>query len=166
MYSEGETFYGFSNGSNPDANSEFFNDNMNSYINFTGWTNGTFPAILSSIVPQSSGGFDTFGNPITAYNFETIEVSTTESTTGECWYTWVIPTGLTNNLTQLTIGYSTSVPSPLTIVSTEPTIHSNTFYYNGNVLPNTVYRVYTTYPGTNFRLTNNSSIYFKGESVG
>jgi hypothetical protein len=166
MTNQGVYFYGFSNGSQPNIAPAYFDADMNAYVNFTGWTNGTFPDVLSSDVPQTTGGVDDFGNAIVAYNFETIEVPISASTSGQAWYTWVIPTSLTNDQTQLTIGYSTASPSPLTIVSTEPTIHTNTFNYTGSIIPQTEYKVYTTYPGTNFRLTNTGSIYFKGESVG
>jgi hypothetical protein len=166
MTDEGVDFYGFSNGSQPSSAPAYFDSDMNSYVNFTGWTNNTFPEIITADVPQTTGGVDALGNPIVAYNFETTGVSVAESTSGNAWYTWMIPVSLTNNLSQLTIGYSTSAPSPLTIVSTEPTIRVNTFTYTGNLIPKTTYRVYTTYPGTNFRLANSGVIYFKGESVG
>jgi hypothetical protein len=166
MTDEGVDFYGFSNGSQPSMAPAYFNDDMNAYVNFSGWTNNVFPEIITSNVPQTTGGVDALGNPIVAYNFETVGVSIAESTSGNAWYTWIVPVSLTNNLTQLTIGYSTSSPSPLTIVSTESTIRTNTFTYTGNLIPKTTYRVYTTYPGTNFRLANTGVIYFKGESVG
>jgi hypothetical protein len=166
MTDEGVDFYGFSNGSQPSSAPAYFDSDMNSYVNFTGWTNNTFPEIITANVPQTTGGVDALGNPIIAYNFETTSVSVAESTSGNAWYTWIIPVSLTNNLSQLTIGYSTSAPSPLTIVSTESTIRTNTFTYTGNLIPKTTYRVYTTYPGTNFRLANSGVIYFKGESVG
>jgi hypothetical protein len=166
MTDEGVDFYGFSNGSQPSSAPAYFDSDMNSYVNFTGWTNNTFPEIITADVPQTTGGVDALGNPIVAYNFETTGVSVAESTSGNAWYTWMIPVSLTNNLSQLTIGYSTSAPSPLTIVSTEPTIRANTFTYTGNLIPKTTYRVYTTYPGTNFRLAKSGVIYFKGESVG
>jgi hypothetical protein len=166
MTNEGVDFYGFSNGSQPSIAPAYFDSDMNSYVNFTGWTNNTFPEIITANVPQTTGGVDALGNPIIAYNFETTSVSVAESTSGNAWYTWIIPVSLTNNLSQLTIGYSTSAPSPLTIVSTEPTIRANAFTYTGNLIPKTTYRVYTTYPGTNFRLANSGVIYFKGESVG
>jgi hypothetical protein len=166
MTNQGVNFYGFSNGSQPSMAPAYFNDDMNSYVNFSGWTNNVFPRIITSDVPQTTGGIDAFGNPIVAYNFETVDVTIGESTSGNAWYTWIIPVSLTNNLTQLTIGYSTSSPSPLTIVSTESTIRTNTFTYTGDLIPKTTYRVYTTYPGTNFRLANTGVIYFKGESVG
>ena len=166
MTDEGVDFYGFSNGSQPSMAPAYFNDDMNSYVDFSGWTNNVFPEIITSDVPQTTGGVDALGNPIVAYNFETVGVSIAESTSGNAWYTWIVPVSLTNNLTQLTIGYSTSSPSPLTIVSTESTIRTNTFTYTGNLIPKTTYRVYTTYPGTNFRLANTGVIYFKGESVG
>jgi hypothetical protein len=80
----------------------------------------------------------------------------------QAWYSFIIPVVATNNQIQTSIGYSTSDPNSLITVTTEPTINSYTFNYTGTTIPNYTYRVYTTYPGTNFRLNNSGSIYFKG----
>lgn len=165
MFNNGQTFYGFTNSSAPALNQSIFNNQLNTYVNFSGWTSGLFPSIINQDVPQTTGGSDSFGNPIVAYNFKTTQVSA-NTVSGKAWYTWIIPTGVTNGLYQKKIDYSTSSPSmPPTTVNTEPTIYSYYFTYTGSTIPQTTYRVYTTYPSTNFNLLNTSSIYFKGNTV-
>ena len=136
---------------------------LNAYVDFTGWTNGYFPTIITQTVPQTSGGFDSFGNSILSYNFLTTEVPL--GTSSGAWYTWIIPVNATNNLKQTQIDYSTSSPTILTTVNMESTIYNYTFTYLGTTSPQGTYRVYTTYPGTNFRLLNSTSIYFRGNTV-
>jgi hypothetical protein len=161
MYNNGEDFFGFTNNSQPAQNQALFESQLNAYVNFTGWTNGSFPTVLRSLVPRTSGGVDFYGNAIEAFNFETLEVN--PNTVGsQAWYSFIIPVVATNNQIQTSIGYSTSDPNSLITVTTEPTINSYTFNYTGTTIPNYTYRVYTTYPGTNFRLNNSGSIYFKG----
>lgn len=166
MYDNGQTFYGFTNNSAPAPNQSIFNTQLNTYVDFSGWTSGLFPSIINQDVPQTTGGNDSFGNAIVAYNFKTTQVSANTVTSGKAWFTWMIPTGMTNGLYQTKIDYSTSSPSmPPTTVNTEPTIYSYYFTYTGSTIPQTTYRVYTTYPSTFFNLVNTSSIYFKGNTV-
>ena len=166
MYTSlGSGFYGFTNGTQPTQVQNTFNVELNTYVDFSGWTSGLFPTIINQDVPQSTGGFDTYGNPIIAYNFKTTMVSANTVSSGKAWFTWMIPTGQTNGLYQKKIDYSTSGPTILTTVNTEPTIYSYYFTYTGNTIPQTTYRVYTTYPSTNFELLNNTAIYFRGNTV-
>jgi len=165
MYDTGSNFYGFTNDSQPSQNQMLFDSDMNRYVDFTGWTTGDFPTIIQQVVPQVSGGLDEFDNPIVAYNFKTTEIPA--NTVGcQAWYTWIIPTYLTNNLKQYEIDYNSSGnPDVLTPVRTESTIYSYTFNYTGSTIPNTTYRVYTTYPNSIFELNNNQNIYFRGNSL-
>ena len=158
-------FYGFTNSTQPSANAIDFDTEMNLYLDYSGWTSGELPTILTSPVPQSTGGFDSFGNSIVAYNFETIQVSA-GTINSNAWYTWLIPIGLTNFQYQSQIDLSTSNPNIFTGVITEPTISVNTFTYAGSTIPPVTYRVYTTYPSGDFYLDNTSiDIYFKGGIV-
>ena len=163
MYNLGYRFYGFTNGTQPTQDPYDFDLELNAYVDFTGWTNGYFPTIITQTVPQTSGGFDSFGNSIVSYNFLTTEVPL--GTASGAWYIWIIPVNATNNLKQTQIDYSTSSPTILTTVNMESTIYNYTFTYLGTTIPKGTYRVYTTYPGTNFRLSNGSSIYFRGNTV-
>jgi hypothetical protein len=165
MYDRGSDFYGFTNESQPAQNQTTFNFDMNIYVDFSGWTNGEFPTLIQQIVPQTTGGLDEFDNPIVAYNFKTTEIPA--NTTGsESWYTWIIPTTLTNNKKQVEIDINnTGNPNLLTAIKTESTIYQHTFTYTGSTIQNTTYRVYTTYPNSIFKLNNTQNIYFRGNSV-
>ena len=165
MYDGGSNFYGFSNTSQPTQNQTIFNSDMNRYVNFTGWTNGYFPTIISQSVPQINGGVDSFGNAKVAYNFLTTEVPE-NTVSGDAWYTWIIPVSLTNNEIQTVIDLNVSNnPNLFTQVNTESTIYSYTFNYTGSTIPNTIYRVYTTFPNTIFQINDSQNIYFRGNSI-
>jgi hypothetical protein len=165
LFSQGSgSFFGFTNATQPSSSASTFQTQMSLYVNFSGWTNGEFPKIIKQTVPQTSGGVDSYGNPIVAYNFRTTAISA--NTVGcQAWYTWLIPTGLTNGLKQTEIDFSTTDPNILTGVIMEPTIYNNTFTYTGSKISNTTYRVYTSYPSSNFYLNNLTNIYFKGGVV-
>ena len=165
MYSNGSDFFGFTNASQPSQSQSTFNSDMNLYLNYSGWTNGEFPSIITQTVPQQSGGVDSFGNPIVAYNFFTTEVST-NTVQSTAWYTWFIPIVATNNEIQVEI-YLNSFgnPTQLDSVGMEPTIYSYVVNYTGTTIPSATYRVYTTFPNQIFRLTNNNNIYFRGSDT-
>ena len=165
MFNNSSNFFGFTNESQPSQNQTTFNSDMNLYVDYSGWTNGEFPRIIEQSVPQVSGGVDNFDNPIVAYNFTTTQVLA--NTVGcQSWYTWIIPTILTNGDKQSEIDFNpTGNPNLLTAVRTEQTIYTYTFNYTGSTIPNTTYRVYTTYPNNIFKLNNTQSIYFRGNSI-
>lgn len=165
MLNGGSNFFGFTNASQPTQNPIAFNLDMNRYVNFTGWTSGEFPAIISQSVPQSSGGLDSFGNPIISFNFLTTRVNQ-NYVGGNAWYTWIIPTTLTNNQRQTIIDLNiNNNPNLLTGVGTEPTINTYTFTYTGSVIPPTTYRVYTTFPSPIFEIIDSQNIYFRGNTI-
>jgi len=165
MYDGGSNFYGFSNTSQPTQSATTFNIDMNRYVDFTGWTNGYFPTIISQSVPQINGGVDSFGNAKVSYNFLTTEVPE-NTVSGDAWYTWIIPVSLTNNEIQTVIDLNVSNnPNLFTQVNTESTIYSYTFNYTGSTIPNTTYRVYTTFPNTIFQINDSQNIYFRGNSI-
>jgi len=160
-----QNFFGFSNGSQPTQNQSDFNNELNIYVDFSGWTAGTFPSVITQTIPKVSGGIDAFGNSIAANNFTTSVVSA-NTLNGSGWFIWMIPTGATNGLYQSQIDYSLSSPNLLTPLLMESTIYSYTFYYTGTTIPNTTYRVYTTFPGVDFNLSNvGTNIYFRGNSL-
>jgi hypothetical protein len=165
MFDNGRDFFGFTNNSQPAQNQTQFNIDMNTYVDFIGWTDGTFPSIIHQTVPQQSGGFDEFGNPIVRYNFLTTEVL--ENTVPvNAWYTWIIPVSLTNNQTQTAIDVnSDGDPNNLLTVLTESAINTYTFTYTGTTIQPVTYKVYTTFPSRLFALNNNQSIYFRGNTV-
>jgi len=165
MFDGGRDFFGFTNYSQPTQNVPLFNLDMNRYVDFTGWTSGLFPTIITQNVPISSGGLDSFGNSIVAFNFTTTEVL--ENTVPvDAWYTWIIPVAATNFERQIIIDLNDNGnPNLLTAVHTEDTINYYTFTYTGTTLPTATYRVYTTYPSPIFKILNNKTIYFRGNEV-
>jgi len=164
LFDSGISFFGFSNISVP--NPAQFEIDMNEYISFSGWTGGTFPQVRTQSVPQISGGVDPFGNAITAFNFTTHEVPV--GTVGDsAWYTWIIPTGSTNNGIQQKINYSINGnPNSMTTLIMDSTIYTQTFNYTGTTIPMGVYRVYTTFADLAFYIDNTiNTIYFKGDTI-
>ena len=139
---------------------------MNGYVSFTGWTGGVFPTVRTQSVPQVSGGVDAFGNSIVAYNFTTHEVPV-NTVSNQAWYTWIIPTGATNNLIQHQIDVNSfGNPNSMTTLIMDSTIYTKTFNYTGSTIPTGVYRVYTTFADLSFYLDNGgNTIYFRGNSV-
>lgn len=165
MYDSGSNFFGFTNYSQPTQNQNQFNIDMNVYVDFSGWTSGQFPSLIQQTVPQVSGGEDSFNNSIVAYNFLTTEIPSSY-VNGFGWYTWVIPVSLTNNERQIMIDLNTSNnPNLLIGVGTESTINNYTFTYTGTTIPQTTYRVYTTYPNTIFKIIDSENIYMRGNTI-
>jgi len=161
---QGVYFYGFTNASQPSLAQQYFEADMEAYVSFTGWSSGQFPTVVRATVPQSSGGVDSFGQPIVEYNFVTTQV-TDSICSGEAWYTWLIPTSLTNNGVQNQIAISLAGPGDGVAVNMNSTIYQNTFTYTGGTIPAATYKVYTTYPDPTFQQTNTGNIYFRGNSV-
>jgi len=165
MYDNGRNFFGFTNYSQPTQDQTEFDIDMNTYVDFSGWTDGLFPALIKQTVPQISGGEDSFNNSIVAYNFLTTEIPS-DYVNGFGWYSWMIPVSLTNNERQIMIDLNTSNnPNLLTGVGTELTINSYTFTYTGTTIPQTTYRVYTTYPNTIFKIIDTQNIYMRGNTI-
>lgn len=164
MYNEGSNFFGFTNGTLPTLNQNQFNIDMNAYVDYSGWT-GSLPTIITSIVPQTTGGVDSFGQLKEQYNFQTVEIAT-NTVQSQSWYTWIIPTGATGGEYQTEIDYnSTGNINLLTSVSTNPTLYQYTFTYTGSTIPQDTYRLYTTAPNATFYLNNTDNIYFKGSNT-
>jgi hypothetical protein len=165
MYDGGRDFFGFTNYSQPTQNQTNFNIDLNRYVDFTGWTSGLFPTIITQTVPVVSGGIDLFGNSIVAYNFITTEIPQ-DTITVDSWYTWVIPIAATNYERQTVIDININGnPNLFTAVATEGTINTYTFTYTGTTIPATTYKVYTTYPSPIFKILNDNTIYFKGNQI-
>jgi hypothetical protein len=165
MYDNGRDFFGFTNYSQPTQDQTDFDVDMNTYVDFSGWTSGLFPSLIQQIVPQTSGGQDSFNNPIVEYNFLTTEIPQ-GYVGGRGWYSWIIPVSLTNYEKQTIIEINvTDNPNLLTNISTEGVINNYTFYYTGTTIPQTTYRVYTTYPNTIFNIIDNQNIYMRGNTI-
>lgn len=129
-------------------------------------TNGT----LQSVIPQTSGGLDLYGNVIDAYNFITTEVPA-NTVTGQAWYVILAPISLTDNTTYSTIGISyNDTPQSLVGYTTEASIKNTNIIYTGSNWVNTTYRIYTSAQNNGFTngvqgqldTTNN---FFKGGTL-
>jgi hypothetical protein len=158
-------FRGFSNGLALSTNPVTYNVQMNNYIQFSGW-GGTAPLIGTGITSSVSVGNDAYGNPITAYLFETYKVSA-GTVSGDAWFTWIVPTASTNNQIISQIGYNNAGnPNSLTAVNTQSSIYNLTVTTTGSTIPVGVYRVYSTYTSPTFRINGaTNDIYFKGNTL-
>ena len=164
MSSQGSAFRGFWINTPTSANPVTFNDQFNAYISFSGW-GGVAPQVLTGPISTTSGGNDTYGNPISAYLFQTTKVS--GGTAGNSWYTWIISTGATNG--QKVSQISTNIagnPNALTARNMNSSYYNLTVEYTGGTIPAGTYRVYTSNTNTDFRINASvSDIYFKGNTL-
>lgn len=165
MVSQGSAFRGFWNGGATVANSVTFNQQFNAYLNYSGW-GGNSPAIVTGTISPTSGGNDAFGNPINAYLFQTTQVPA-GTTPSNAWYTWYVSTGATNGqiMTQVSTNTAGS-PSALIARNMNSGYYNNLVTYTGTTIPQGVYRVYTTYGLTDFRINASANnVFFKGNTL-
>jgi hypothetical protein len=143
------------------------------WMDWPGFVNGTTNntnGTLQSIIPQTSGGVDFYGNVIDAYNFVTTEIPA-NTVTGQAWYIVLAPISLTNNLTYSTISISyNDTPQSLSGYNTETSVKNTNIVYTGSNWFNTTYRIYTSAQNNGFTngvqgqidTTNN---FFKGGTL-
>jgi hypothetical protein len=167
MQSQGVNFFGFSNGVAPSTNQVDFENEMNVYLNYSGWSSGELPNFRSlqyPAVPFPSGN-DNFGNQLTSYNFLTTLISAS-TISGDAWYTFFIGSAYTNGVYQKSIGVSTNSPNIFSQVNTNPTFNQIDFTYKASNYYYTGIRLYTSFPSPEFLLSNTQNIYFKGSVIG
>ena len=142
------------------------------WMDWPGFVNGTpnVPKVIKQSVPQTSGGVDTYGNAIDAYDFLTTEIPA-NTTTGNVYYVVLVPPSLTNNQIYSTIGISyTNTPLVLIQTSTDSGLRGSNVNYSGSNWPIATYRVYSQSPSNGFNngapfvvdITNN---YFRGGTL-
>jgi hypothetical protein len=143
------------------------------YMDWPGFKNGTtnVPAVIEIEIPQTSGGFDSYGNSIEAYKFYTTEV-TANTTTGNVWYSIFAPPIKTNNKVYSSIGINyANAPTTLVNTSTEPTVYVYNIGYSGSNWINGTYKVYTqSAVGNGFNtgsvgVTDATNNYFRGGTL-
>jgi hypothetical protein len=164
MASQGSSWRGFWINTPTTANPTTFNSQFNAYLSFSGW-GGTAPSILTGPISTTSGGNDAFGNPISAYLFQTTKVS--GGTAGNAWYTWIVSTGATNGqkISQISTNIAGN-PNALTARNMTSAYYNLTVEYTGGTIPAGTYRVYTSNTNTDFRINASvSDIYFKGNTL-
>jgi hypothetical protein len=145
------------------------------WMDWPGFKNGTVnvPAVITSDVPQTTTGTnDSYGNPIEAYKFKTIQVPG-GSATGNVYYIILTPrelvSGGTKKYSQIGINYN-NAPTSLVNTNTDTTTRGFNVTYGGSNWVNTTYFISTNGLGNGFNngaagvpdLTNN---YFRGGTL-
>jgi hypothetical protein len=146
--------------------------NLPNYIDMPHWIDGRLPQIIQADIPQTSGGIDTFGNPVQAFNFKTVKITKNTVNDKFSWIIVLIPINAMNNDTKrqrkihIVEKAGSVIKSPFTIFTTDNVISGTVINYNGNRIPAGQYRVYSTYPSTGMRLNLNSTndVYIRGFS--
>ena len=148
------------------------------YVDMPYWNNGTLPSIIESNIPQTSGGFDSYGNSKSAYCFETIKIPK-NTAVGMSWITILIPVSAMNNDTKkLKTVYSYQKNATTGALITNGIVKGWTYTmnnvvlsyvinYQGNRLPKGLYRLYSTYPDPSLRANLNATndYYLQGKSI-
>jgi len=153
------------------VNAGAWKDNLPNYINMTHWIDGRLPQIMQVDIPQTSGGIDTFGNPVQAFNFKTVKITKNTVNDKFSWIIVLIPINAMSNDTkrQRRIRIDEKVGNitrSSTVFTTDNVMSGTVINYNGNRIPAGQYRVYSTYPSSNMRLNLNSTndVYIRGFS--
>lgn len=169
----GSTFFGFTNGSSLSEDSAEFGQQMNTYMNFSGWTklsNEQYPVGYTGLFFGQGLGFtnpllDSFGNKKISNTFQTIAIPMS-TVTEKAWYTVVVNANLYNSYRTTEIGVGIGIPNQFEVFTPDPTVSSKTFTYTGENYSQSTYYVYTTYPNEVLYLDNSKyTIYFKGIST-
>ena len=153
------------------VNADSWKYTFQNYVDMPYWNNGTLPAIIESEIPQTSGGVDSYGNPVVAYNFKTIKISK-NTVNGLAWVNILIPVNAMNGDTkrQRTVN-NYEIKNGVKVLdlnrNMDNVVYSYVINYQGNRLPKGLYRLYGTYPGTGLRVTFNSTndVYLRGNGV-
>jgi len=171
MVSQGSAFRGFNvtgSGGTPSTNAVTFDSQMNAYISYSGW--GVYnPAIVITGITTSTPPYtpptDAQGQTIQQYKFQTALIPSGAFSGTSAWITWFVPIAATNGQTYSTILYGSSAAATNTL-TLPATYLSLTINYTGNKIPSGVYKMYTSYAGTEFRpLTGNLPQYYRGGTL-
>jgi hypothetical protein len=172
MTSQGSVWRGFNQVGSPSSVQGTFDAQMNAYLAYSGWTGnlgaGDEPAIIQSpICLGGCSGNDAYGNLIIQNVFETVQIPTGAFTaTTNNWTTVFVPTGATpgQKYSQVKNGISAGA---MTAKNMNTTYNSLIINYSGSTnIPAGVYRMYSTYAATDFRLsTSLLPNYFQGGTL-
>jgi hypothetical protein len=176
MVSQGSAWRGFNQVGSPSTVQATFDAQMNAYLAYSGWTGaittGGEPAIITAPISTTSGGSDAYGNAIVAYKFQTVQIPLGAFTAvTNNWVTVFVSTGATNGQLYSTINNGTGAGSmtPKTMSTTYNGSAPNNLVinYSGSTnIPAGAYRMYSTYPATDFRLsTSLLPNYFQGGTL-
>ena len=151
MVSQGSAWKGFNTvPSAPSTVQGTFDAQMNAYLSYSGW--GVYePAILTAPVSTTTGGSDAYGNPITAYQFQTVQVPAAYFS-ATSWVTVFVSTGATNGQKYSNVKSGTASGS-MTNKTMNSTYNSLIINYSGSTnIPAGTYRMYSTYNSAAFQL--------------
>ena len=153
------------------VNAGAWKDNLPNYINMPHWIDGRLPQIMQVDIPQTSGGIDTFGNPVQAFNFKTVKITKNTVNDKFSWIIVLIPINAMSNDTKrqrrIRIDEKAgNITKSSTVFTTDNVMSGTVINYNGNRIPAGQYRVYSTYPSSGMRLNLNSTndVYIRGFS--
>jgi hypothetical protein len=153
------------------VNAGAWKDNLPNYINMTHWIDGRLPQIMQVDIPQTSGGIDTFGNPVQSFNFKTVKITKNTVNDKFSWIIVLIPINAMSNDTKrqrrIRIDEKAgNITKSSTIFTTDNVMSETVINYNGNRIPAGQYRVYSTYPSSGMRLNLDSTndVYIRGFS--
>jgi hypothetical protein len=138
--------------------------NFSNYINMPHWIDGRLPQIMQVDVPQTSGGIDTFGNPVHAFNFKTVKISKNTVNDSFSYIVVLIPINAMNNDTkrQTWIRIVEGAGSPKDI-KTDNVLSGVVINYTGNRIPAGQYRIFTTTDrGMVLNLNSRNDVYIRG----
>lgn len=168
MAGQSVAFRGFNVNSPVLNNANTFNQQMNTYIRYSGW-GVSHPSIKTGATYNIGRGNDTFGIPIVANRMVTtlVQSGTTTPTNTLAWYTWIVPTGATGTQRYNTISRTFNNPTGTTLFSQRANMASLVVNYTGGTnIPNGFYRIYSTFNNAPFRFAqNNRNIYFRGGAL-
>jgi hypothetical protein len=172
MVSQGSAWRGFNQVGAPSLVQATFDAQMNAYLAYSGWTGnlavGDEPAIIQSPVCLGGcSGNDPYGNPIVQNVFQTVQIPTGAFTAASNnWVTVFVPTGATPGQKYSQIKNGTS-SGAMTAKNMNTTYNSLIINYSGSTnIPAGVYRMYSTYAATDFRLlTSALPNYFQGGTL-
>lgn len=148
---------------------------LNNYLSMPLWTNGVQPQVIQADIPQVSGGVDSYGNSKTAYNFTTVKIPK-NTINDNAWVLVVIPVSAMNNDTRRLTKVSyyamngtrivSSNTNTQTTINLNPQLSSYLINYTGTVIPQGLYRVYSTYStvGMRFGFNSTNDVYLRGLS--
>ncbi len=130
----------------------------------THWIDGRLPQIMQVDIPQTSGGIDTFGNPVRAFNFKTVKIAKNTVNDSFSYIVVLIPINAMNNDTkrQTLIRIVEGSGSPKDI-KTDNVLSGVVINYNGNRIPAGQYRIYTTTDrGMVLNLNSRNDVFIRG----
>ncbi len=149
-------------------------NNVKFYFDMPHWTDGRLPMYYTAEIPQSNGGLDSHGNLKSAFNFTTIKIPK-GTIQGMGWVNILIPvSGMSNDTKkQKTVSVYEKIGNTIvsngtrvgTTYTTNSVMYSYLINYQGTKIPQGIYRLYTTYPSTGFRMNFDSTkdLYIKGD---